>query len=140
MGVPNPEEWVKNVERLYRANDAEGVAALYLPTAQTRVGSEVKDPAWVQRHPHEWFDSLTDYEITRTFRAATKGIIVSETAASYVIKAEGRRYREFGADVYWVNNDGRILHKHTTEIVEPFIEGGLVGIDEACRFHGGRNG
>ena len=28
--------------------------------------------------------------------------------------------REFGIDVYWVNDAGRIYHKHTSEVVEPY--------------------
>jgi hypothetical protein len=31
MAVADPEAWVRNVERLYRAHDAAGVAALYAP-------------------------------------------------------------------------------------------------------------
>ena len=120
MAVRDPQAWVANVERLYRQHDAEGVAALYAPEARTRMGSNYLTPAAVHAHPREWFDSLDEYEITRTFRAATGDIIVSETTASYVVKAEGKRYREFGIDVYWVNDDGLIYHKHTSEIVEPY--------------------
>ena len=120
MAVSDPAAWVKNVEKLYRANDAEGVSALYTDDAVTIAGSRVLSPAEVHAHPKEWFDSLDEYEIERTFRAATGDIIVSETTASYIIKAEGKRYREFGVDVYWVNDDGRIYHKHTSEIVEPY--------------------
>jgi hypothetical protein len=69
-------------------------------------------------NPAEWFGSLEEYEITRTFRAAMGDIIVSETTASYIKKADGKRYREFGIDVYWVNDQGKIYHKHTCEIME----------------------
>jgi hypothetical protein len=120
MAVKDPVAWVKNVERLYRAYDAEGVSALYTDDANTIAGSRVMSPEQVHAHPKEWFDSLEEYEITRTFRAATGDIIVSETVASYIIKAEGKRYREFGVDVYWVNDEGKIYHKHTSEIVEPY--------------------
>jgi ketosteroid isomerase-like protein len=120
MAVADPAAWVKNVERLYRAYDAEGVSALYTEDAITIAGSRVLSPAQVHAHPKEWFDSLEDYQIERTFRAATGDIIVSETVASYIIKAEGKRYREFGIDVYWVNDAGLIYHKHTSEIVEPY--------------------
>ena len=65
-------------------------------------------------------NSLEEYEITRTFRAATGDIIVSETTASYIRKEDGKRYREFGIDVYWVNDAGKIYHKHTSEVVEPY--------------------
>ena len=120
MGVRDPRAWVANVERLYRAYDARGVEALYAPTARTRMGSRYLTPQEVHEHPYEWFASLDDYQITRTFRAATGDIIVSETTASYVVKAEGKRYREFGIDVYWVDDGGQIYHKHTSEIVEPY--------------------
>jgi nuclear transport factor 2 (NTF2) superfamily protein len=120
MGVQDPATWVKNVERLYRAQDAEGVSALYATDARTRMGSLYLTPEEVHAHPREWFDSLDEYEITRTFRAACGDVIVSETTASYVVRAEGTRYREFGVDVYWVNDDGLIYHKHTSEIVEPY--------------------
>jgi nuclear transport factor 2 (NTF2) superfamily protein len=120
MGVKDPEAWVKNVECLYRANDAEGVSALYGPEARTRMGSLYLTPEEVHAHPKEWFDSLDEYELTRTFRAAYGDIIVSETSASYIKKSDGNRYREFGIDVYWVNDDGIIYHKHTSEIVEPY--------------------
>ncbi len=120
MAVADPAAWVKNVERLYRAYDAEGVSALYTADAITIAGSRVLSPEQVHAHPKEWFDSLEDYQIERTFRAATGDIIVSETTASYIIKKEGKRYKEFGVDVYWVNDDGLIYHKHTSEIVEPF--------------------
>lgn len=122
MGVKDPVAWVRNVERLYRAADADGVSALYADDAVTLFGSRVMSPAEVHAHPAEWFASLDEYRIERTFRAATGDIIVSETVASYVKKADGRRYREFGVDVYWVNDQGRIYHKHTSEIVEPFDE------------------
>ncbi len=118
--VKDPAAWVKNVERLYRANDAEGVSALYTADAITIFGSRVLTPAEVHAHPKEWFDSLEDYQIERIFRAATGDIIVSETIASYIVKAEGVRYKEFGVDVYWVNDAGLIYHKHTSEVVEPF--------------------
>ena len=45
---------------------------------------------------------------------------VSETVASYIQKSDGKRYREFGVDVYWVNDEGKIYHKHTSEVVEPY--------------------
>lgn len=120
MAVADPEAWVKNVERLYRAYDAEGVSALYTADAITIAGSRVLSPEQVHAHPKEWFDSLEDYQLTRTFRAATGDVIVSETAASYIVKKDGKKYREWGVDVYWVNDDGLIYHKHTSEIVEPF--------------------
>ena len=120
MAVADPAAWVKNVERLYRAYDADGVSALYTADAITIAGSRVLSPEQVHAHPKEWFDSLEDYQIERTFRAATGDIIVSETVASYIIKKEGKRYKEFGVDVYWVNDDGLIYHKHTSEIVEPY--------------------
>lgn len=120
MAVADPAAWVKNVERLYRAYDAEGVSALYTDDAITIAGSRVLTPEQVHAHPKEWFDSLEDYQITRKFRAATGDIIVSETEASYIIKKEGKRYREWGVDVYWVNDEGKIYHKHTSEMVEPY--------------------
>ena len=120
MPVKDPEAWVKNVERLYRARDAQGVADLYTVDAVTISGSRVRTPVQVHAHPAEWFSSLEEYEIARTFRAATGDIIVSETTASYIKKADGKRYQEFGIDVYWVNDAGKIYHKHTSETVEPY--------------------
>jgi ketosteroid isomerase-like protein len=120
MAVKDPAAWVKNVERLYRAHDAEAVSALYTDDCVTLFGSRALTPAEVHAHPKEWFESLLEYELTRTFRAATGDIIVSETVASYVVKADGKRYREFGVDVYWVNDDGKVYHKHTSEVVEPY--------------------
>lgn len=120
MAVKDPEAWVKNVEKLYRAYDAEGVSALYADDAVTIAGSRVLKPEEVHAHPKEWFDSLEEYEITRTFRAATGDIVVSETTASYIKKSDGKRYREFGIDVYWLNDEGKIYHKHTSEVVEPY--------------------
>ena len=120
MAVKDPEAWVKNVERLYRAYDAVGVSALYTADAVTIAGSRVLGPDEVHAHPKEWFDLLEQYEITRTFRASTGDIIVSETTASYIKKEDGKRYREFGIDVYWVNDQGNIYHKHTSEVVEPY--------------------
>jgi hypothetical protein len=120
MAVKDPAAWVKSVERLYRARDADGVSALYSEECRTRMGSRYLTPEEVHAHPKEWFDSLDEYEITRTFRAAYGDIIVSETTASYIVRSEGTRHREFGVDVYWVNDDGKIYHKHTSEIVEPY--------------------
>jgi ketosteroid isomerase-like protein len=120
MAVKDPEAWVKNVERLYRAGDAKGVSDLYTEDAVTVSGSRVRDPADVHAHPADWFGSLEEYEITRTFRAASGDIIVSETVATYIKKADGKRYQEFGIDVYWVNDAGKIYHKHTSEVVEPY--------------------
>lgn len=120
MAVKDPEAWVANVQRLYRAYDAEGVSNLYTDDAITIAGSRVLSPEQVHAHPKEWFDSLEDYQITRKFRAATGDIIVSETEASYIIKKDGKRYKEWGVDVYWVNDEGKIYHKHTSEIVEPY--------------------
>lgn len=120
MAVADPVAWVRNVERLYRAYDAQGVSALYTDDAITIAGSRVLTPEQVHAHPKEWFDSLDDYQITRKFRAATGDIIVSETEASYIIKKDGKRYKEWGVDVYWVNDQGKIYHKHTSEIVEPY--------------------
>jgi nuclear transport factor 2 (NTF2) superfamily protein len=131
MAVKDPAAWVKNVERLYRAHDAEGVSALYAPDARTRMGSRYLTPQEVHAHPKEWFDSLDEYEITRTFRAAYGDVIVSETTASYIVKAEGKRYREFGVDIYWVNDEGIIYHKHTSEIVEPYGLRELTDLDFA---------
>jgi hypothetical protein len=120
MAVEDPRAWVANVERLYRACDAAGVAALYAADATTHFGGRVMSPEDVHAHPEEWFAALAEYEISRTFRAATGDVIVSETTASYVKKADGRRYREFGIDVYWVDDAGKIYHKHTSEVVEPY--------------------
>ncbi len=120
MAVQDPEAWVKNVEKLYRANDAEAVSNLYTDDAITIFGSRLLSPEEVHAHPKEWFDSLLEYQIDRIFRAAKGDIIVSETVASYIKKSDGKRYREFGVDVYWVNDQGKIYHKHTSEIVEPY--------------------
>jgi len=129
MAVVDPVAWVANVERLYRAQDAAGVSALYGPTARTRFGSRYLTPEEVHAHPQEWFHSLDEYEIARTFRAATGDVIVSETSASYIKKSDGRRYREFGVDVYWVDDEGLIYHKHTSEVVEPFEESTITDKD-----------
>jgi nuclear transport factor 2 (NTF2) superfamily protein len=129
VAVKDPEAWVKNVERLYRAHDAAGVAALYASEARTRMGSLYLTAAEVHAHPQEWFDSLDEYELTRTFRAASGDVIVSETTASYLTKADGKRYREFGIDVYWVNDAGLIYHKHTSEIVERYGLRELTDVD-----------
>jgi hypothetical protein len=132
MAVKDPAAWVKNVERLYRAHDAESVSDLYTADCRVRFGGELFTPEAVHRHPFEWFGSVEDYEITRTFRAAYGDIIVSETTASYRKKsvdpnalgderyAAGQRYREYGVDIYWVNDEGKIYHKHVLEIVEPY--------------------
>ena len=120
MAVKDPAAWVQNVERLYRARDARGVSALYTEDAVTVSGSRVRTPAQVHAHPSEWFGSIDEYENSRTFRAATGDIIVSETTASYVSKADGKRYQEFGIDIYWMNDEGKIFQKHTSEVVEPY--------------------
>ena len=134
MAVKDPAAWVRNVERLYRACDADGVSALYAPDARTRFGGRLFTPEEVHRHPGEWFGSLADYQIRRTFRAAFGDIIVSETTASYVKKSveaaaigderyrAGERYREYGVDIYWVDDAGSIYHKHTLEVVEPHAQ------------------
>jgi hypothetical protein len=131
MGVKDPAAWVKNVERLYRAYDADAVSALYAPDARTRFGGQLFSPDEVHRHPYEWFSSIGDYRIDRTFRAAFGDIIVSETTASYLKRSvddravgderyeSGQRYREYGVDIYWVNDAGKIYHKHVVELVEP---------------------
>jgi hypothetical protein len=137
MAVADPEAWVRTVERLYQSHDAAGVAALYAPGARTKFGSRVLTPQEVHDHPAEWFDSLDDYEITRTFRAAFGDIIVSETTASYVIRAEGRKCREFGVDIYWVNDHGLIYHKHTCEVVDDYRDDDLDAAAEACAAHPG---
>ncbi len=129
MAVKDPEAWVKRVEQLYRVNDAEGVSALYTEDAMVRMGSRIHSPEEVHAHPAEWFSSLEEYEITRRFRAATGDVIVSETIASYIKKDDGKRYREFGTDVYWVNDEGKIYHKHTIEIVEPYDDRILTDLD-----------
>jgi nuclear transport factor 2 (NTF2) superfamily protein len=133
VGVSDPRAWVANVERLYQAHDAAGVEALYEPTARTRMGSMYLTPREVHEHPYEWFESLDNYQLTRTFRAASGDVIVSETTAEYVVKAEGKRYREFGIDVYWVNDHGRIYHKHTSEIVEPYGQSEVTDHFEGCQ-------
>ncbi len=133
MAVKDPEAWVANVQRLYRAYDAEGVSALYAEDATTRAGSRLITPEQVHAHPKEWFDSLIDYQITRTFRAAMGDIIVSETRASYILKVDGKRYWEWGTDIYWVNDQGLIYHKHTIEMVEPFDAQKPAQADAACQ-------
>jgi hypothetical protein len=132
MAVKDPVAWVKNVERLYRAHDAEAVSQLYTADCRVRFGGQLFTPEEVHRHPHEWFGSLDNYEIRRTFRAAYGDIIVSETTASYTKRSvdlaavgdgrylAGERYREYGVDIYWVNDEGKIYHKHVLETVEPF--------------------
>jgi hypothetical protein len=50
MAVKDPAAWVRNVERLYRAYDAEGVSALYTDDATTIFGSRVMGPAEVHAH------------------------------------------------------------------------------------------
>jgi hypothetical protein len=135
MAVTDPRAWVDNVQRLYRAYDADAVEALYTRDAHTRFGGTILRPDWVHAHPHEWFGSLEDYEITKTFRATSGDIIVSETVASYTKKDDKKRYREFGVDIYWVNDDGQIYHKHTIEIVQPYDERDLAEVELACREH-----
>jgi len=97
MAVKNPEAWVRNVERLYRANDAAGVSALYAENAITIFGSRGTPARRGPRPSCRVFNSLREYEITRTFRAATGDIIVSETTASYIKKSDGKRYSDSGS-------------------------------------------
>jgi hypothetical protein len=139
MGVANPEQWVEELERLYRSHNAEAVRELYTDGAQTRFASTIFPPEWVHAHPQEWFSSLEDYQITRTFRAATGDIIVSETTASYVLKEDGQKYHEFGVDIYWVNDAGKIYHKHTMETVQPYKADALRDVDRVCGRHDIRN-
>ena len=120
MAVLDPVAWVAKVEALYRAQDAAAVSALYGQMARTRFGSTYLTASQVHEHPQEWFASLDEYELTRTFRAAWGDVIVSETTASYIVKADGQRYREFGVDIYWVDDEGIIYHKHTSEVVERY--------------------
>src|SRR5262249_53654942 len=120
MAVKNPQARGKNAERLYRDHDAAGVSALYTENATTIFGSRVLLSDAGRAHPAERVGSLSEDGITRTFRAATGDIIVSETTASYIKKSDGKRYSEFGVDIYWVNDEGKIYHKHTSEIVEPY--------------------
>ena len=82
MPVVYPVAWVKNVERLYREQDAQAVSKLYAADCRVRVGATLLTPDEVHRHPYEWFGSLEDYRIRRTFRAAYGDIIVSETTAT----------------------------------------------------------
>ena len=142
MAVKDPAAWVKNVERLYRSHDAAAVSGLYTADCNVRAGAHLYGPEEVHRHPFEWFGSLRDYEITRTFRAAYGDIIVSETVATYTKKSvdpdavgddryrSGTRYREFGVDIYWVNDEGRIYHKHVLETVEAIDAAGLGDLGE----------
>ena len=139
MGVNDPKAWVANVQALYRSGDAEGVSQLYSADAITRSGSRTLSPTEVHAHPAEWFDSLDQYDLTRTFRAASGDLIVSETVASYITKDDGKHHREFGVDIYWVDDDGKIYHKHTMEIVEPYQQRTMEHVEEACRVHGGLN-
>ena len=71
MPYHDPAGWVKRVESLYRAYDAEGVSALYTDDCSTRMGSRVLSPAEVHAHPKEWFDSLEHYEIRGLFAPPT---------------------------------------------------------------------
>ena len=75
MAVRDPKAWVKNVERLYRANDADGVSNLYTADSITIFGSRVLSPQEVHAHPKEWFSSLIDYQIERIFRASNGDIV-----------------------------------------------------------------
>lgn len=131
MRVRDPAAWVERVQQLYRAHDAPAVSDLYTEDCRVFHAGQLFTPEQVHRHPHEWFGSLKDYRIERTFRAAYGDIIVSETRASYE-KASvddaavgderyeaGQRYREYGVDLYWVNQQGRIYHKHNIEVVVP---------------------
>jgi hypothetical protein len=137
LGVKDPEAWVRNVEALYRKGDAEGVSALYSAEAITRFGSHILAPAEVHAHPAEWFDSLERYELTRKFRAAFGDIIVSETIASYITKRDGKHHREIGVDIYWVDDAGKIYHKHTMEVVQAYRNDDLRPVNDACAIHGG---
>ena len=53
MAVKDPKAWVANVQRLYRAYDADGVSALYTDDATTIFGSRVMGAAEVHAHPAE---------------------------------------------------------------------------------------
>ena len=55
-----------------------------------------------------------------TFRAATGDIFVSETTASYINKPMESATRNSAIDIYWLNDAGKIYHKHTSEVVEPY--------------------
>lgn len=137
MGVTDPKAWVQNVERLYRSGDADGVSSLYTADAVTRNGNRIMTPLEVHAHPEEWFGSLDRYELTRTFRAAFGDIIVSETTASYITKKDGEHHRELGIDIYWVNDEGKIYHKHTMDVVDPYRTDAIQQTAMACHWHGG---
>ena len=131
MGVKDPAGWVEQVQQLYRAHDASAVSDLYTADCRIFHAGQLFTSEQVHQHPHEWFGSLRDYRIERTFRAALGDIIVSETRASYLKASvdpaavgderyrEGTRYREYGVDIYWVDERGKIYHKHNIEIVRP---------------------
>ncbi len=135
MGVANPAEWLQNVEALYQRQDAAAISDLHTAEAQTRFGSRILRPAEVHAHPAEWFAALSHYDSRRSLLAAVGDLVISESAARYVTNDDGTEHQEFGLDIFWVNDSGKIYHKHHYEVLEPFQPGAREFAEAVCRAH-----
>ena len=133
MGVKDaPRPGSTNVERLYRAHDADAVSDLYTPDCRIFHAGQLFSPESVHRHPYEWFGSLGDYEIDADLPRRVGRHHRERDRARYVKSTVGRgrdRRRALrppasatastASTSTGSTTQGRIYHKHNIEVVQP---------------------
>ena len=82
--------------RLRRARRMEPIIGYFEIEGSTRGRCRVRSPAEVHAHPHEWFDSLEEYEITRNLSRGNRRHLRQRDHRQLHQQADGKRYQEFG--------------------------------------------
>lgn len=107
----NPEEFIREVERVWQTYDAEAAAAdftsdavQYYGAGQKRTGEELRE--W----PRKWFAYAKDLKINKRYRSHHDDCISSTWESTYTDPETGKVIKERGAELFYMR--GSKVYEH----------------------------
>lgn len=108
----DPEEWVRQIERVYQTMDASAAGQGYEEDAVLVYGADQHQSGpSLRERAKKWFAYAKDLQITKKYIAHTGDTIVTSWDSVYTSPETGEKIRERGIE-YFVFRDGKIHAQH----------------------------
>lgn len=107
----DPKEFIRQVELVWQAHDADAAAAdftedavQYYGAGQKRTGAELLE--W----PRKWFDYAKDLKINKMYRSHDGDCISSTWESTYTDPKTGKKIQERGSELFYLR--GTKVYEH----------------------------
>lgn len=108
----DPVAWVRELESIWQAKDAERAVESYAEDAVMIYGADQRQAGEaLHRRPGLWFEFASDLQIEKQYIAHTHDCIVTSWNSIYTNPETNRRMRERGIEFFRFEN-GKISEQH----------------------------